>query len=143
VKLLDLNLLICAVNRDSAPHRAARVWLEDVLSGAETVALPWAVILGFLRLTTNPRFVSRPLTPEQALGVVAGWLARPAVVALNPTDEHWPILRELLGASGSAGNLTTDAHLAALALEHGAELCSADGDFARFARLRWVNPLTG
>lgn len=143
MKLLDLNLLIFAVNRDSAPHRAARAWLEGVLSGDETVALPWVVILGFLRLTTNPRVVARPLTIEQAIGVVDGWLARPAVVALSPADEHWPILRELLGGSGSAGNLTTDAHLAALAIEHGAELCSADGDFARFARLRWANPLAG
>ena len=143
MKLLDLNLLIFAVNRDSASHRAARAWLEDVLSGDETVALPWVVILGFLRLTTNPRVVARPLTIEQAIGVVDGWLARPAVVALSPTDEHWPILRELLGGSGSAGNLTTDAHLAALAIEHGAELCSADGDFARFARLHWANPLAG
>jgi hypothetical protein len=141
VKLLDLNLLIYAVKRDSAPHPAARAWLEDVLSGDETVALPWVVILGFLRVTTNPRILARPLTPEQAMGVVDGWLARPAVTLLHPGDEHWPILRELLGASGTAGNLSTDAHLAALAIEHGAEWCTADGDFARFAQLRWVNPL--
>jgi hypothetical protein len=143
VKLLDLNLLIYAVNRDSAPHRAARAWLEDVLSGGETVVVPWIVILGFLRVTTNPRIMAKPLTPEQAMGVVDGWLSRPVVSLLNTGDEHWPILRELLGTCGAAGNLTTDAHLAALAIEHGAELCSADGDFARFARLRWVNPLAG
>ena len=142
MKLIDLNLLIYAINRDSAPHRAAKAWLEDALSGGEAVALPWVVLLGFLRLTTNPRIVARPLTAEQAMQVVDGWLARPMVVALHPGDEHWRILGELLAACGTAGNLITDAHLAALAIEHGAELCSADGDFARFARLRWVNPLT-
>jgi len=141
VKLLDLNLLIYAVNRDSAPHQAARAWLEDVLSGGEAVALPWVVLLGFLRLTTNRRIVARPLTAQQAMLVVDGWLARPMVIVLHPRDEHWRILRELLGASGTAANLTTDAHLAALAIEHDAELCSADGDFSRFARLRWMNPL--
>ena len=143
MKLLDLNLLIYAVNRDSAPHQAAKAWLEDLLSGGEAVALPWVVILGFLRLTTNARILPRPLTPKQAMTVVDGWLARPMVVALHPGDEHWHILRDLLAASGTAGNLTSDAHLAALAIEHGAELCSADGDFARFAQLRWVNPLAG
>jgi len=141
VKLLDLNLLIYAVNRDSAPHLAAKAWVEDVLSGGEAVALPWVVLLGFLRLTTNPRIVARPLTAEQAMHVVDGWLARPTVIVLQPRDDHWRILRELLGASGTAANLTTDAHLAALAIEHDAELCSADGDFSRFARLRWMNPL--
>lgn len=141
MKLIDLNLLIYAVNRAAATHAAARAWLEEVLSGGEAVALPWVVLLGFLRLTTNPRIMARPLTAEQAMRVVDGWLARPMVVALHPGDDHWPILRELLASSGTAGNLITDAHLAALAIEHGAELCSADGDFARFARLRWVNPL--
>jgi len=141
VKLLDLNLLLNAVNRDSAPHEASRTWLERVLAGDETVAFPWVVLLGFLRLTTSPRVLPRPLTPEQAIGVVDGWLALPCVRTLHPGEEHWRILRELLGASGTAGNLATDAHLAALAIEHGCELYSADGDFARFARLRWVNPI--
>lgn len=143
MKLLDLNLLLYAVNRDSAPHRPAKAWLERVLSGDEPVAIAWVVLLGFLRVATSHRVLPRPLAAEQALGVVEGWLALPSVVALSPGDEHWRILRELLGASGTAGNLTTDAHLAALAIEHGCELCSSDGDFARFGRLRWVNPLAG
>jgi len=143
VKLLDLNLLLYAVNRDSASHRAARVWLEGVLNGDEAIAIPWVVLLGFLRLTTNPSILPRPLTPEQAMDVVDGWLALPGVTTLHPGEEHWGVLRELLEVSGTAGNLTTDAHLAALAIENGCELCSADGDFARFTRLRWVNPLAG
>ena len=107
----------------------------------ETVALPWVVVLGFLRITTSHRIMPRPLTAEQALAIVDGWLEMPGVVLLNPGEEHWSILRELLAASGTAGNLTTDAHLAALAIEHGCELYSTDGDFARFGRLRWVNPI--
>lgn len=143
MKLLDLNLLLYAVNRDSAPHRRAKAWLDGLLSGDEAVAIPWVVLLGFLRLTTNARILPNPLTAAQAIAVVDGWLAAPCVVALYPGDEHWRILRELLEASGTAGNLTTDAHLAALAIEHGCELCSADGDFARFPVLRWTNPLVG
>jgi hypothetical protein len=143
VKVLDLNLLLYAVNRDSPSHRAARTWLEGVLNGDEAVAIPWVVLLGFLRLTTNPTILPRPLTPEQAMDVVDGWLAQPGVTTLHPGEEHWRVLRGLLEGSGTAGNLTTDAHLAALAIENGCELCSADGDFARFGRLRWVNPLAG
>jgi toxin-antitoxin system PIN domain toxin len=143
VKLLDLNLLPYAVNRDSPDHGRARAWLDHVLKGDEPVAVPWMVVLGFLRLSTSTRVFPRPLSPDQALAVVDGWLARPAVVALAPGDQHWRVLRDLLTESGTAGNLTTDAHLAALAIEHGAELCSTDGDFARFRRLRWLNPLAG
>lgn len=141
MKILDLNLLIYAINRDSALHERARAWLELVLSGDEAVAFPWVVLLGFLRLTTNPRIFQVPLKPEQAVAVVNEWLEQPAAVALNPGEEHWIILKDLLQESGTAGNLTTDAHLAALAIENGAELCSTDSDFARFPRLRWKNPL--
>ena len=141
MKLADLTLLLYAVNRDSVPHAAAKAWFEGALAEEEAVAIPWAVLLGFLRLTTSPRIMPQPLTAEQAIAVLDGWLMLPGVVTLHPGDEHWPILRELLSASGAAGNLTTDAHLAALAIEHGCELYSTDGDFARFAPLRWVNPL--
>lgn len=143
MKLLDLNLLLYAVNRDSPSHVAAKAWLEDQMAGDEAIAIPWVVLLGFFRLTTSHRILPRPLTADQALSVVDGWLALPGVVALTPGEEHWTILRALLRASGTAGNLTTDAHLATLAIEHGCELCSTDGDFARFAGLRWVNPLAG
>ncbi|MBI3982901.1 MAG: type II toxin-antitoxin system VapC family toxin [Gemmatimonadetes bacterium] len=141
MKVVDLNLLLYAVNRDAPHHERAKAWLERTLSSDEPIALPWAVLLGFLRLTTNARVFPQPLSPEAALTVVDGWLAYASVIALTPGAEHWRILRSLLVESGTAGNLTTDAHLAALTIEHGAELCSADGDFARFRSLRWVNPL--
>jgi hypothetical protein len=143
VKLVDLNLLLYAVNRDSPQHQRARSWLERTLGDDEPVGLSWVVVLGFLRLATSPRVFPRPLAPDQAVAAVDGWLAQPAVVTVAPGAEHWRVLRNLLTESGTAGNLTTDAHLAALAIEHGAELCSTDGDFARFRRLRWLNPLAG
>lgn len=141
MKVIDLNVLLYAINRDSAQHAPAKAWLERALASAEPVALPWVVVLGFLRLATSARVFPNPLSPAAAVEVVDGWLAAPAVVALSPGDEHWRMLRGLLHESGTAGNLTTDAHLAALAIEHGAELCSTDADFARFRALRWVNPL--
>lgn len=141
MKVVDLNLLLYAVNRDAPHHERAKAWWERTLSSDEPIALPWAVLLGFLRLTTNARVFPQPLSPEAALTVVDGWLPYASVIALTPGAEHWRILRSLLVESGTAGNLTTDAHLAALTIEHGAELCSADGDFARFRSLRWVNPL--
>jgi uncharacterized protein len=143
VRLIDLNLLLYAVNRDTVHHRRAKAWLERALSGERSVALPWVVVLGFLRVTTHPRVFARPLAPEAALSVVDGWLGRPNVVGLQAGDEHWRVLRSLLDQAGTAGNLTTDAHLAALAIEHDCELCSTDTDFARFPDLRWVNPLQG
>jgi toxin-antitoxin system PIN domain toxin len=142
VRVVDLNLLLYAVDRDSTHHAAARTWLERTLTSDEPTALPWVVLLGFLRLATSPRVFPQPLALEQALAVVDGWLACPSVVPLSPEDEHWRILRDLLARSGTAGNLTTDGHLAALAIEHGAELYSTDTDFARFQGLRWVNPLS-
>jgi toxin-antitoxin system PIN domain toxin len=142
VKVLDLNLLLYAINADGPHHATAKAWLEDLLSGEEVVAFPWVVVLGFLRLSTNPRVFAQPLAPNEAFGVVDGWLSRPAVTALGPGAEHWGILKGLLEEAGTAGNITTDAHLAALAIENGAELHSTDTDFARFAHLRWVNLLT-
>lgn len=141
MKVLDLNLLLYAINRRGPHHRAAKAWLETALSGDETVALPWVVVLGFLRLSTSARVFTTPLEPDQAVQVVDGWLASPTVELLDPGSAHWSLLRELLLDAGTAGNLTTDAHLAALAIERGAELCSTDTDFARFPKLRWLNLL--
>ena len=141
MKVLDLNLLIYAVNRDSPAHARAKAWLEATLSGDEPVGMPWAVLLGFLRLATSERVLLRPLTAEQGIAIVDGWLRQPAVLALAPGEEHWTNLRQLIAETGTAHNLTTDAHLAALAIENGAELGSSDTDFARFPRLRWVNPI--
>lgn len=139
--LVDLNLLLYAVNEAANQHERARTWWEEALSGSETVALPWTVILGFLRITTNRRIMPRPLTAVQAMDLVQDWLDQPPVEPIQATQEHWTILRELLEELGTAGNLTSDAHLAALAVEHGARLYSTDNDFSRFANVRWVNPL--
>jgi hypothetical protein len=141
VKVPDLNLLIYAVDRSSPVHRAALAWWNDLMSGGETVAFSWTVLLGFVRLTTNPSVVQKPLGADQAMDYVERWLARPTSTVIEPTPRHAAILRGLLAGSGTAGNLVTDAHLAALAIEHGAELCSADRDFGRFPGLHWVNPL--
>lgn len=141
MKLLDANLLVYAVDETSARFERAHRWVEAALGGRETVALPWSVLLAFLRLTTKPQVMSEPLSSSEALDIVDGWLARPNTVVVHPTDRHAAILRELLQPLGTAGNLVTDAHLAALAIEHGAELNSCDSDFARFAGLRWRDPL--
>jgi len=141
VKLPDLNLLIYAVDGSAPRHRAAVRWWNGLLSGGETVALTWVVMLGFLRLTTNPRIMQNPLTADEALDYVERWLAHPITAVVDPTPRHTLVLRDLLRDVGAAGNLVPDAHLAALAIEHGAELCSADHDFGRLPGLRWVDPL--
>lgn len=143
MKVVDLNLLLYAVNRDAVQHTRARQWLDSLFSGDEPVALPWIVLLGFLRISTSPRVFNRPLTGEQAIAIVDAWLDQPGAIALSPGEAHWSILRGLLSESSGLGAATTDAHLAAMAIEHGAELCSADGDFRRFAGLRWRNPIAG
>ncbi len=141
MKLTDVNLLLYALDADAPRHRAARRWLEEQLSGTETFAFTWVVLLAFVRLSTNPRVFEKPLEPAEAFDIVEGWLAQPCATVVHPTERHSALLRELLEPLGTAGNLTTDAHLAALAIEHGAELCSCDADFSRFPGLRWRDPL--
>jgi len=141
VKVVDANLLLYAVDETSPHHEAAKPWLERELSGSETFGLAWAVLLAFIRLGTNPRVFATPLAVEEALDLADSWLEQPCATVVHPTDRHSQTLRELLAPFGTAGNLTSDAHLAALSVEHGAELCSADADFARFPRVRWLNPL--
>jgi toxin-antitoxin system PIN domain toxin len=141
VKLIDTNLLLYAVDDSSAHHELARTWLEGALSGTETIAFAWNALLGFVRLATNAHVFTTPLTVDQALDRVEAWLAQPCAAVLPPTTRHTAVLRDLLGPLGTAGNLTSDAHLAALALEHGAQVCSSDGDFARFPGVELVNPL--
>lgn len=141
MKLTDVNLLLYAVDASSPVHPGARDWLETQLSGAETLAFPVSVLLAFVRLSTQSRIFSTPFAPDEAFDVVEGWLSQPCATVVAPGDRHLALVRELLQPLGTAGNLVSDAHLAALAIEHGAELCSADSDFARFPRLRWNNPL--
>ena len=141
MKLIDANLLLYAVDEASPQHGVAKPWLEEQLSGSETLAFAWAVLLAFVRLATNPRVFEAPLALDDALDLVDSWLEQPNATVLHPTDRHSRLLRELLAPLGTAANLTSDAHLAVLAIEHGAELCSGDADFARFPRVRWLNPL--
>lgn len=141
MKLADVNLLLYAVDESAVHHERARDWLEEMLSGSETFAFAWSVLLAFVRLSTNPRVFHTPLDAREALDLVDSWLAQPCAAVIHPTDRHSALLRELLAPLGTAANLTTDAHLAALAREHGAQLCSADADFSRFAGLDWTNPL--
>jgi toxin-antitoxin system PIN domain toxin len=140
--LPDVNLLVYAYNSDAPSHREARSWWEGLLNGEEPVALPWAVVCGFVRLMTHPAVLVRPMRPEKAIGHVREWLEAPTVETLNPGSRHLEILETLFRALGVAGNLTTDAHLAALAIEYQCELHSNDGDFGRFPGLRWRNPLS-
>jgi toxin-antitoxin system PIN domain toxin len=141
VKLPDVNLLLYALDETSPLHSRARPWLEARLSGTEPVGFAWVVMLAFVRLSTRPQFFANPLAPAEAFAVVEGWLSQPCALVLHPTERHLAVLRGLVEPLGTAGNLTTDAHLAALAIEHGGEVCSADSDFARFRGLRWINPL--
>jgi len=122
-------------------HGPARTWLDDRLNGPAQVGLPWPSLLGFLRITTNPRVFERPLPIAAAWRQALDWLGCQPVWIPVPTDRHVHLLETLLLEAGGAANLVPDAHLAALAIEHGLALCSTDGDFARFPGLRWENPL--
>lgn len=139
--LVDANLLLYAYDPDSPSHEASRRWLEDVLSGTEVVHLTWLTLWAFLRISTNRRVYAQPLSPEEAHAVVASWLARPNVSVVGPAERHLEILGGLLTTGQAVGPLVMDAALAAVAIEHGATLCSTDRDFARFSDLSWRNPL--
>ncbi len=139
--LPDVNLLIYAYNRDAPYHAPAKAWWEDLLSSEKPVGLPWATMLGFVRLMTHRAVLLSPLPAESALAHVRSWHGQPNVSVLEPGPRHLGLLDQLFKALGAAGRLTTDTHLAALAIEHQCELCSNDTDFARFPGLRWCNPL--
>lgn len=141
MRLPDANLLLYAYDASSADHARARHWLEEQLSGVETFAFAWVILLAFVRLVTSPRVFESPLRVNEALDAVDAWLAAPCATVVHPGPRHAVVLRQLLEPLGTGGNLTSDAHLAALALEHDAELCSADADFSRFPGIRWSNPL--
>ena len=134
--VVDANVLLYAVDTASVHHEPSRSWLDGALAGAEAVGFAWVVLLAFIRLGTNPSIFPRAMTADEASGQVERWLAAPAAVVTEPTTRHPALLRGLLNEAGTAGNLTTDAHLAALALEHGADLVSYDRDFGRFGGVR-------
>lgn len=140
--LVDANLLVYAHVQDMPQHEASRAWLDRQLNATPRVGFAWPSLLAFVRLTSNPRIFPRPLTVADAWKQAAAWLAAPSAWTPLPTDEHPAILGRLLRAEpGLRADLVPDAHLAALAIEHGLTLCSADGDFARFPDLAWQNPL--
>jgi hypothetical protein len=141
VRLPDVNLLVYAADEESRQHEPALRWVETTLSGTESVAFTWHTLIGFLRITTRSRDARDPWPVGRALDVIDGWLAQPVATVVHPTGRHAAVLRDLLAPLGAGGNLTSDAHLAALAIEHGATLCSHDNDFSRFAGLSWLDPL--
>ena len=140
MKLVDLNVLLYLVNRDAAHHQSALAWWEDALQNDEPVGLSWIVLLGFLRLSTNPSVFPNPLETETAIARITTWLSLDQTRLVHETADHWHILSRLLVETGTAGPLITDAHLATLAISHGATLVSFDHDFSRFPNLRWESP---
>ncbi len=139
--LVDANLLLYAHNASATQHTQAREWLEETIVKPEPFGLSWITILAFLRISTNPRAFPNPLTIEEAVEIINDLLDQPSTTLLEPGLNYWTILSDLLIATQSHGPLVMDAHLAALAIENNAVLCSADGDFARFPGLQFQNPL--
>ncbi len=139
----DINLLAYAYNTDGPHHDKAREWWECCLSERQTVGIPWVVALGFVRIMTSRVVLTDPMAPLEALDHVQSWLERPQAHLLVPGPRHLEILTEIIHAARASGRLTTDAHLAAMAIESQAELHSNDADFSRFPGLRWINPLSG
>jgi uncharacterized protein len=140
VNVVDANVLLYAVNVDSARHEVSRDWLDESLSGGAVVGFAWIAVLAFMRLSTKSGIFPSPLSDEAALATVEAWLAQPAAVVVEPTARHVSLLRELVAAAGSAGNLVNDAHLAALAIEHRGTVVSYDSDFGRFPGVSWAEP---
>jgi toxin-antitoxin system PIN domain toxin len=139
--LVDANILLYAEDSLQSRHQQARSWWDDQLSGTGVVCLCWTVLSAFIRIGTNPRVFEHPLSLEQALARVQSWLDQPCTRVVRPTERHWTVFQQVLTDGQAVANLVTDAHLAALAIEHGCELASTDSDFARFPKLKWRNPL--
>lgn len=140
MKLVDANVLLYAVNTAAPHHERSKRWLDDALSGGDTVAFAWIALLAFVRLSTRPDIFPAPLTMDGAMNRVDAWLAVPSAVVLEPTPDHPGVMRRLLAPLATAGNLVNDAHLAALAVEHQCSIVSFDNDFGRFDSVRWEMP---
>jgi toxin-antitoxin system PIN domain toxin len=141
VILVDANLLIYAYHPRAEQHEESRAWLETVLSGPDLVRFAWLTLWAFLRIATNCRVFERPLSASEAEAAISSWLAQPVAGILDPGERHWDILRGLVRDGQATGPLVMDAVLAAIALEHGATVCTTDRDFSRFSGLKWINPL--
>jgi hypothetical protein len=141
VIVVDANLLIYAYDTGSVRHEASRAWLEEALSGREPVGLPWQSVAAFLRVMTNPKLYDRRYSLGEATGIVETWMAQSSVRILAPAEDHWLQFRTMILNGSASGPLVSDAEIAALTIEYGGVLHTADRDFARFPGLRWVNPL--
>ena len=139
--LVDANILLYAEDSLSPLNRRARKWWDARLSGSESVCLCWIVLSAFIRIGTSPRVFEHPLSLEQAISRVQSWLDQPCTRIIRPTQNHFTIFKQMLLEGQAVANLVTDAHLAALAIEHGCELASTDSDFSRFPKLKWKNPI--
>ncbi len=139
--LVDANILLYAEDSLNPRHKQARIWWDTQLSGTRIVCLCWTVLCAFIRISTNPRVFENPLSLDQATARVQTWLDQPCTRLIHPTERHWVVFQQVLTDGQAVANLVTDAHLATLAIEHGCELASTDSDFARFAKLKWKNPL--
>ena len=140
MRLVDANVLLYAVDATAGRHGEAKAWLDRALSGGETVVLPWICLLAFVRLSTHPAVYPHPLSTAQAMAVVKSWTRRPNVVFGQPGREHAEAMERLLASMGTGGNLVNDAHIAALAIAHGATVVTYDNDFGRFPGVRWETP---
>jgi len=141
VILVDANILLYAEDQLSPHHDKARTWWDATLSGTSPVCLSWTVLEAFIRIGTNPRVFEQPLSLDQAMSRLQSWLDQPCTRIVNPTERHWVVFQQMLREGQAVANLVADAHLAALAIEHGCELFSTDSDFSRFPGIRWRNPL--
>ncbi|MEO7675994.1 MAG: type II toxin-antitoxin system VapC family toxin [Verrucomicrobiota bacterium] len=139
--LVDANLLLYAEDSLSEHHAAARTWWDTQLSGSGSVGLCWPVMNAFIRIGTNARLHQRPLTLKESTERVQSWFNQSCVRIIQPTDQHWTIFQQMLRSGNAVGNLVSDAHLAALAVEHNCVLYSTDADFSRFRGLKWKNPI--
>jgi toxin-antitoxin system PIN domain toxin len=137
----DANLLLYAEDSLSPHHEEARVWWDGILSDSDPVNLCWPVVNAYIRIATNVRLHQRPLTSAEAMNRVHSWFEQPCVRLVSPSENHWALFQKQIRDSGAVGGLVADAHLAALAIEHGCTLFSSDKDFAKFPDLRWTNPL--
>jgi len=141
VILVDANVLLYAYHPRAEQHETSRAWLEATLSGPDFVRFAWLTLWAFLRIATNRQVFERPLATSEAEAAISTWLAQPAAGILEPGERHWEILRRLTREGQTSGPLIMDAAIAAIAVEHGAILCTTDRDFSRFPGLRWMNSL--
>lgn len=139
--VLDVNLLLYAYHGRSPHHSKARAWIERIFSEANAIGLPWQTVSAFLRISTNNKLLGNLYSVEEAAQVVDEWVAHPNIRMLSPGDDHWHLFRRMVVEGQASSALVSDAHLAALTIEYGGVLYTADRDFARFPGLRWVNPL--